>query len=214
MQVQLFISSSILFLSLARASLACGADTPDQVPTPQFSLANDAGFPVLKFHNQTAQTIFEHLADPEVRRFNSDFYQLKIGFGLICMAQTALQHYTCFERFVGDGEIQGYFPYSDSLKKSKSWLDLKLKGSSLQQLYTSLADDGGDMAENDDGSLTYIKQKTAITCQKTVSMDGSETFDCSQFLSAGGLPIGTGTDPMIGSGTHPVMVDVEEGITR
>jgi hypothetical protein len=211
MQAQLFISSALTLFSLAPVSLACGPDSPDQVSHPQFSVVTPQDHTVLKLSGPLAQTVFDHLKDPEVRRFNSDFYQIKIAFGIICVAQTALQDHTCWERFADDGEIQNYFPYTDQLKNSGSWLQLNLKGPSMEKLYGRMSEDG-DIHEHMDGSIAYIKQRTAITCTRLVSPEGQSSFDCSQLLSAGGLPLGPGPDPMLGSGTHPVTVDVEEGV--
>ncbi len=211
MQAQLFISSFAFMLTLAPISLACGPDSPDQVSRPQFSVVSGREYNVLKLSGATAHTIFHHLSDPDVRRFNSDIYQFKIGFGLICVAQTALKSYNCWEKLSDEGEIQNFFPYSDNLKNSASWLRLNLKGPAMEQLYNKMSEDG-DLNENMDGSLTFIKQRTALTCSKLLSIEGTTSFDCSQFLSAGGLPIGPGSDPMIGSGTHPVTLDVEEGV--
>lgn len=211
MQAQLFVSSALFFLSLAPASLACGPDNPDQIASarPQFSVSEVKDHSLLKFTGKTAQAIFDHLGAPEVKRFNTDFYQLKVGFGFICVAQAALQTYDCFEQLTEEGEIRGFFPYTESLKKTLSWIHLIIKGPSLEQIYNKMSEQV-DMDEYPDGSLIYIKQRNGITCTKLVKVDGQQSFECSQLISAGGLPIGTGSDPLIGSGTHPV-IDAEEG---
>lgn len=210
MQAQLFISGMITALSLAPVSFASGPDSCDQVSRPQFTVFAAHDHNVLKLSGSTAQTVFGHLNAPEVRRFNSEFIQFKMGFGLICVAQTALQNYSCWERLSDDGEVQGYFPYTEKLKSGVP-LHLILKGPAMEQLYNKMSDDG-DAKEKEDGSIALIKQRTAITCTKLLQPDGSTSFDCSQELTASGYPIGTGTDPMIGSGTHPVTLEVEEGV--
>ncbi|MDQ3232254.1 MAG: hypothetical protein M3Q07_10570 [Pseudobdellovibrionaceae bacterium] len=210
MQAQLFISSALLFFASAPSSMACGPESPDQVPGPQFSVHDQDDKIVLTYSDKTAHAIFDHLRDPQVRRFTSNFFQIKTGFGVLCVAQPGLQKYECFQEFQNDGAVQGFFPYAQALKDSAYWLKLNLKSPALEALYNKLSDKVNILV-NDDGSVATIKQRTAITCTKLEQPDATLVFDCSQLLSGGGLPIGTGSDPMIGSGTHPVQLDVEEG---
>jgi hypothetical protein len=81
----------------------------------------------------------------------------------------------------------------------------------MEQLYNKMSEQG-NVDVHEDGSIALFKQRTAITCTKLLATDGSISFDCSQDLSASGYPIGPGSDPMIGSGTHPVTLEVEEGV--
>lgn len=210
MQAQLFISGVLAFISLTPLSLACGPDSSDQVPHPEFSVTEGKDHTLLKLNGKTAAFLFDQLKDSNVRRFQSNFFHIRVGYGITCVSQPAQQHHLCWEKFTDEGAVKNFLPYKDELKMSASWVRLNLKGPAMEQLYNKMSDDG-DVAENDDGSLSFIKQRTAITCTKLVNPDGSATFDCSQLLSAGGLPIGPGSDPMIGSGTHPVQLDVAEG---
>jgi hypothetical protein len=211
MQTRLFFSTVFAVLGLTPAALACGPDSSDQLSQAQFTVVTSHDHHVLKLNGKTAQTVFEHLNDPEVRRFNTNFIQFKVGFGILCVGEPAREHYHCWEKISAEGEVQNYFPFKDSLKKSAHWLQLNLKGQTMEALYQKMSEDG-DMAELEDGSIEFIKQRTGLTCTKRINLDGSASFQCSQVLSAGGLPIGPGTDPMIGSGTHPVLLDVEEGV--
>jgi hypothetical protein len=198
----------ITALSFAPVAFALNPDGPEQVSRPQFTVVAGADHNVLQFNGSTAQTLFGHLNDPHVRRFNSEFFQFKMGFGLVCV--TALQNYSCWEKLSSEGEVEGYFPYTEMLKTSAP-LRLILKGPAMEELYTRMSENGGAI-ENGDGSIALIKQRTAITCTKLIQPTGSASFDCSQDLFASGYPIGTGTDPMIGSGTRPVTLEVEEGV--
>jgi hypothetical protein len=210
MKAQLFISAALAFISHTTPSLACGPDSTDQLSHPEFSVTEGKDHSLLKLNGKTAHFIFDQLKDPDVRRFQSNFFHMRVGYGVVCVNQPAHQHYLCWEKLTDEGAVKNFLPYKDELKNSASWVRLNLKGPAMEQLYNKMSEDG-DMAENEDGSLAFIKQRTAITCTKLVSPDGSATFDCSQLLSAGGLPIGPGSDPMIGSGTHPVQLDVTEG---
>ncbi|WP_141733752.1 hypothetical protein [Oligoflexus tunisiensis] len=209
MQAQLFVSGTLLFFASVSTSFAGAPVSPDPATRPPFSVSEGREQWILEFNGTTARKIFEHLRDPEVRRFDSDFFELKIGFGVICVADNVQQNHICWERLSKDAEAFGNFPYSDQLKKS-SMLKINLKGLSLAQVYNSMSEDG-DMDEAMDGSLLYIKQRTGLSCTRIDSPDGTSSYICSQFLSASGYPIGEGSDPMIGSGTHPVTVDAEEG---
>jgi hypothetical protein len=209
MQAQLFFSSTMLFFASVSTSFAGTPVNPDPLTRPPFSVSEGREQSILELNGTTAQTIFDHLLDPEVRRFDSKFYQLKIGFGVICVADHIQHQHICWERLSDDGEVFGNFPYTSELKKSLSWLRINWKGPSLAQLYNKMSEQG-EMDEAMDGSLVYIKQRTGITCTRTDSPDGSSSYTCSQYLSAGGYPTGEGSDPMIGSGTHPV-IDVQEG---
>lgn len=210
MQAQLFITGVLAFISLAPLSLACGPDSSDQVSHPEFSVKEGQDHTLLKLDGKTATFLFNQLRDSNVRRFESNFFHMRVGYGIVCVAQHAEKHHLCWEKFTDEGAVKNFLPYKDELKNSTAWVRLNLKGPAMEQLYNKMSEDG-DVAENEDGSLAFIKQRTAITCTKLVSPEGSATFDCSQLLSAGGLPIGPGSDPMIGSGTHPVQLDVAEG---
>ncbi|HET9237500.1 MAG TPA: hypothetical protein VFO10_09635 [Oligoflexus sp.] len=210
MKAQLFICAALAFASPTSLSLACGPDSSDQLSHPEFSVQEVKDHTLLKLNGTTAQFIFDHLKDPDVRRFQSNFFHMRVGYGITCVNQPAHQHYLCWEKLADEGSVKNFLPYKEELKNSASWVRLNLKGPAMEQLYNKLSDDG-DVAENEDGTLAFIKQRTAITCTKLVSPDGSAAFECSQLLSGGGLPIGPGSDPMIGSGTHPVQLDVAEG---
>jgi hypothetical protein len=210
MQARLFFSIGLTALVLSPAALACGPDSPDQLLLPQFSVVTTDDQHLLQLNGKTAQAVFDHLRDPEVRRFDSKFFQLKIAFGIICVGEPAREHYHCWEKISAAGEVQNYFPYKDSLKHKGQRLQLTLKGPAMEALYEKMPENG-DIEEYEDGSLGFMKQSTDLTCTKRLSPEGSVSFQCSQQLTPAGLPIGPGTDPMIGSGTHPVYLDVEEG---
>jgi hypothetical protein len=210
MKAQLFISAALAFVSHTPLSLACGPDSKGQPSHPEFSVTEGKDHTLLVLNGKTALFIFDQLKDPDVRRFQSNFFHMRVGYGIVCVNQPLHQHHMCWEKLTDEGAVKNLLPYKDELKNSGSWVRLNLKGPAMEQLYNKMSEDG-DVAENDDGSLAFIKQRTAITCTKLVSPDGSAAFDCSQLLSGGGLPIGPGSDPMIGSGTHPVQLDIAEG---
>lgn len=210
MKAQLFISAVLAFVSATPLSLACGPDSTDQLSQPEFTVTEGQDHTLLKLNGKTAHFIFDQLQDPDVRRFQSHFFHIRVGYGIVCVKQPTHPHDLCWEKITEEGAVKNFLPYKDALKSSKAWVRLNLKGPAMEQLYNKMSEDG-DVAENDDGSLAFIKQRTAITCTKLLSPDGSASFECSQLLSAGGLPIGPGSDPMIGSGTHPVQLDVAEG---
>lgn len=203
MQARHAVSTAFILFSFARSSFAAGPDAPI------ISVTGDDTQHLLQLTGAPAQAIFQLLTDPEVFAVNDGSLQVRTGYGVQCLARSQSQEYVCYESLSFDGDIHNYFAYTPQLRQSAHWIALNLRGPALEVIYSDMSDDGS-IFEHSDGSLEFIKKRNNLSCNKTISIDGSSSFKCSQLISAGGLPIGEGTDPLIGSGTHPV-VDASEG---
>lgn len=216
MQARLLTAVTLFYFAMAPQSFAGEQDTPATSGASQYSLHEADGRNILKLSGTPAQAIFDHLMAPGVQRFETDSYQLRTGYGLKCFAYTVLGTYECLEEFTDNGYVFENFEYDESLEPTENDVLIKLTfhGPAVETLYNNMSSDKEVKAETKDpdeveiaaGSQVTFKQRTGLTCIRTISADGLTSFKCVQLIAPSGLTYGPGTHPLIGSGTHPIQV--------
>ncbi len=208
------ILTTALLLSAFQSSYSCEQDQsqPAAQALPKISVETNSATIQFQFRGDLAQKLYEHLQGPAVQtRMFRHHTTVKTGFGLACQKQQRHRSdsYNCQEVLSTKGELRPNFPFQDELKLNSQLLRLKMQSPALNLVFDQL-DGIVNQNEFEDGSYAEYKNGPNLSCIRYVSVDNQAVVVCEQLLSSDGYARGTGTDPMIGSGTQPILLEITE----